>query len=164
MELTIRKTTISDLPRLKEIFAYARQFMKATNNPNQWADNYPSEELLREDIESGDSYVCVVEGKTVATFLLRGGVDPTYNEIAGEGWLNDEPYGTIHRIASDGSVKGILHTAVLFALQQYSNIRIDTHRDNVVMQKSITKEGFKYCGVIRCWSGSERNAYHLVSA
>lgn len=77
----------------------------------------------------------------MATFVLRGGIDPTYNIIYEGKWLNDKPYATIHRIASTGEIKGIMHIAMQFALQQYDNIRIDTHHDNMVMQHLIEKKG-----------------------
>lgn len=160
--LTIRKSTIADIPRMREIFTHARQFMIETGNPNQWVGDYPSEEFLRDDIKSGDSYVCISGRKIVATFLLRGGIDTTYNTIYEGNWLNDAPYATIHRIASDGSIKGILHTVIKYAYLKYNNIRIDTHRDNKVMQNAIQKEGFTYCGIIHCWSGDERLAYQLI--
>ncbi len=155
----IRKSTIEDIPRLLQIFAIAREFMAQTGNPHQWDENYPAETLLRDDICSGDSYVCIHEGRIVGTFVLRGGVDPTYDVIHEGAWLNDLPYATIHRIASSGEVNGIMHQAMQFALQNYRNIRIDTHRDNTVIQTILHKEGFIYCGVIHCWNGSERLAY-----
>lgn len=161
--LNIRQTIAEDIPRLNEIFAAARKFMAETGNPGQWADNYPGEQLLREDIASGDSYVVLHGGHIVATFLLRGGADPTYDVIYDGKWPGDTPYATIHRIAGDGSVKGILHLAMGFALQKYDVIRIDTHRDNKVMQGAILKEGFEYCGIIRCWSGGERLAYQYTA-
>lgn len=55
-----------------------------------------------------------------------------------------------------------MHIAMQFALQQYDNIRIDTHHDNMVMQHLIEKEGFKYCGIIYCWSGDERVAFQFT--
>lgn len=158
----IRQTTIADIPKLREIFAIARQFMANTGNPSQWVDGYPSDEQLTQDIESGDSYVVEKNEKVVATFVLRGGIDPTYNIIYEGKWLNDKPYATIHRIASTGEIKGIMHIAMQFAQQQYDNIRIDTHRDNIVMQHLIEKEGFKYCGIIYCWSGDERVAFQFT--
>lgn len=157
----IRKATNEDIPRLKEIFAIARKFMKETGNANQWAKDYPSDELIQKDIESGDCHVVVNDNKIVATFVLRSGIDPTYNNIYDGEWLNKRPYATIHRIASSGETKGIMHLAMQFAEQHFNDIRIDTHRDNHVMQKQILKEGFKYCGIIRCWNGSERLAYQL---
>lgn len=157
--LTIRQTTLADIERLQDVFAEARRFMVATGNPNQWAPTYPSDEQLARDIESGDSYVCLHEGRIVATFLLRGGVDPAYDVIYDGQWTNDNPYATIHRIASTGEVKGIFATAMRFALERYQTLRIDTHRDNRVMQHLVERAGFRYCGIIHCWNGDERLAY-----
>jgi len=39
------------------------------------------------------------------------------------------------------------------------HLRIDTHRDNKIMQHNLTKHGFSYCGVIYLASGDERLAY-----
>lgn len=136
--------------------------MSATGNPNQWADSYPSAELLMQDIESGDSYVMTHEGRIIATFVLRGGTDPTYDKIYDGQWMDNNPYATIHRIASSGEKAGMMHLAMQYALSQYDTIRIDTHRDNVVMQKAIAREGFRYCGIIHCWSGAERLAYQYT--
>ena len=61
-----------------------------------------------------------------------------------------------HRIASSGEIKGIFNTAMEYALQHYDTIRIDTHRDNKVMQKAIVKFGFEYCGIIHCWRSASR--------
>ena len=158
--VSIRHTRVEDIPRLQALFSHARSFMLETGNPSQWTAAYPSEELLRKDIGSRDSYVVEDEKQTViATFVLRCGIDPTYDVIYEGRWLNDAPYATIHRIASDGTRKGILNLAMQFALLNYNNIRIDTHRDNQVMRNAITKEGFVYCGVIHCWNGDERVAY-----
>ena len=157
--ITIRKTVAADIPRLQEIFAIARTFMAETGNPHQWAADYPSLALLQQDIQSADSYVCACEGKIVGTFVLRGGEDPTYTKIYGGEWLSDQPYATIHRIASSREVKGIFQTVLRYALQHFDAIRIDTHADNKVMQQAVLKAGFQYCGIIHCWNGTERLAY-----
>ena len=157
--IIIRQASKQDISRLHEIFAHARQFMKQTGNPNQWAEDYPSTALLEQDIESGDCFVCMLGEEVVASFVLRPGDDPTYTNIYEGAWLNDAPYATIHRIASLGKVRGIMHRAMLFAKERYKSIRIDTHRDNMVMQRAILREGFVYCGIIHCWNGNERLAY-----
>ena len=162
--ITIRKSKPEDLPRLMEIFAHARSFMVSTGNPDQWAEDYPGRELLLKDIGSSDSYVVMVGSAVVATFVLRAGDDPTYSVIYDGEWPDDGPYATIHRIASDGSRKGILHLVMKFALERFSSIRIDTHRDNRVMRAAILREGFRYCGIIRCWNGTERLAYQYGPA
>ncbi len=162
--LVIRQAVAEDIPRLLEIFDFARRFMQETGNPHQWTADYPGEALLRSDIESGDSYVCLSEEKIVGTFVLRGGDDPTYGVIYDGAWPNPLPYATIHRMAGSGEAKGIMHLAMQFALQHYDAIRIDTHRDNTVMQSAIRKEGFRYCGIIHCRDGSERLAFQFTKA
>lgn len=160
--LSIRKSALDDIPEMLEIFAAARRFMAGTGNPNQWTEDYPGEELLKSDIASGDSHVILSEGRIVATFVLRPGNDPTYDIIHDGNWPDDLPYATIHRIASRGERKGMLHAAMQYALERYSAIRIDTHRDNTVMRNAIAKEGFTYCGIIHCWNGTERLAYQFT--
>ena len=57
--MRIRKTTEADFDRVMEIYAYARDFMARTGNPNQWGPtNWPPEALIHNDIQEGDSSVC----------------------------------------------------------------------------------------------------------
>ena len=132
--------------------------MRLTGNPNQWWDYHPAESILREDIPKKQLYVIESEGIIGGVFAYIQGADPTYLEIEGGSWLNDEPYGVIHRIASDGS-GGILKAAVEFAAGHVDYLRIDTHADNHVMQKAVRKQGFRYCGIIYIADGTPRLAY-----
>lgn len=159
--MEIRKTTTEDISTLQDIFTRARLFMISTGNTNQWAHDYPSEQMLTEDIINNNSYVIIKNNTIVGTFVLAGGNDPTYSKIYQGAWKNHNPYATIHRIASNGTTKGIFTAALNYALQQYNTIRIDTHRDNKVMQHCLEKNGFEYCGIIHCWNGDERLAYQL---
>lgn len=159
--MEIRLATEEDIPRMQEIFRHARKFMADKGNPNQWTEGYPAEELIREDIAHGDCFVCLSEGRTVATFVLRSGVDPTYTVIYDGQWPDNRPYATIHRIASGGDRHGIFHHIIRFALTRYDTLRIDTHQDNAPMRHAIAKKGFTYCGLIHCWNGDERLAFHL---
>jgi len=161
--MKIRKSTVADLPRMMEIYAYARDFMAATGNPHQWGDaQNPRLEVLEQDIEDGVGYVVEHEDCIVGAFAFIIGEDDTYGYIEDGAWLNDEPYGTIHRIAGDGSSKGVLKTAVEFGAEMINNLRIDTHHDNVVMQNAIKKCGFEECGVIYVADGSPRIAYQKI--
>jgi len=91
-------------------------------------------------------------------FYFYIGEDPTYGEIEDGAWHYDATYGTIHRIASDGS-GGILRTAVDFCAGLIDHIRIDTHHDNLVMQNAVAKLGFERSGIIHLANGSPRIAY-----
>ncbi len=157
-ELIIRKSVAGDLERMLAIYEKAKAFMANTGNPTQWGDSYPSVELLRRDIAEGISHVVVSDNKIVGTFVFIIGDEPTYSEIEGE-WINDEPYGTIHRIASDGSVRGIADFCLKYCFGIIGNIRIDTHNDNNVMLKWIKRSGFIYCGIIHVADGSPRLAF-----
>ena len=150
--MEIRKSTLEDLPRIMEIYAYAREFMVRTGNPNQWGPtNWPPEELIHDDIRDGNSYVCVNdEEKVIGSFFFIHGkdIEPTYKEITDGAWLDDSPYGVVHRIAGDGSEKGIGAFCINWAFDQCGHLRIDTHGDNYVMQKLLEKLGFVRCGII----------------
>lgn len=88
--------------------------------------------------------------------------DPTYMRIYDGDWINDSCYGVVHRITSTGNVKGAASFCLNWALEQCGNIRIDTHRDNIVMQHLLDKNGFKYCGIVYVEDGTERIAYQKV--
>ncbi len=161
MEYTVRQAEKNDLPRIGEIYAYARNFMAENGNPSQWGNQYPPRDQLAEDIEAGDLYV-ISQGRDIhGVFYFRLGEDPTYKIIWDGAWGSDATYGTIHRIAGDGS-GGILGTAVAFAKEKCSYLRIDTHEDNLVMQRALQKQGFQRRGMIRIADGSPRIAYDLL--
>ena len=159
--MVIERARYEDLDEIQEIYKWARDFMRRTGNPNQWKDNKPILGDLENDIEKGDLYLVKNEGLLVGAFALIIGEDPTYKVVYGGRWLNDEPYGTIHRIAANGKAKGVFEEAIRFALTKTRNVRIDTHEDNKVMQAKLEKAGFVYCGIIHLMNGDERLAYHL---
>lgn len=146
--MEIRKAKLEDLDSILSIYDTARAFMKSYGNATQWGDAWPPKEVIISDIEEGNGYVVVGKDDLPhAVFALIFDKDPNYESIDGA-WLNDEPYAVIHRIASDGSVKGILSMAVDYASHYIKNIRIDTHQDNSPMLRAIKKCGFVYCGGI----------------
>ena len=149
LDILIRHSTPEDLERMLQIYDHARRFMRETGNPNQWI-LYPERELLEADIRCGNSYVVCTGDEICGTFVYRIGEDESYKVIEQGQWLNDETYGTIHRIASDGTQRGILKAVVEFAKQSCPNIRIDTHEQNCVMRSALEKLGFVYCGIIYC--------------
>lgn len=161
--MEIRKSTMDDLAEMQRIYAIAREFMKKTGNPNQWRDDKPRESDLINDIEKGNSYLVLSDGEIVGVFSMIPGRDPTYGYIEAGSWLNDEPYVTIHRIASSGRKSGVFSAAIDYALSVCNNVRIDTHKDNKVMQHLTEKKGFVRCGIIYLEDGDSRIAYHLAA-
>ena len=149
--MIIRHSEERDFERMMEIYAYARQFMADHGNPFQWGPtNWPPADLLKQDIASGKSYVCEHEGRVIATFYFEQGkdIDPTYLKIEEGSWADDSSYGVVHRLASDGSVKGTGAFCLDWAFSQCGHMRVDTHGDNTVMQNLLTKLGFERRGTI----------------
>ena len=158
-DFQIESTTVNDLDQVMKIYDQARLFMRENNNHEQWINGYPSREIILEDMAKGHSYVIKKNNAILAVFTFINDKDETYDYIEGS-WLNNERYGVIHRIASARLEKGMLNVAVNFAFNFANNVRIDTHEDNIVMQKTLEKEGFSKCGVIYLKDGNPRFAYH----
>lgn len=159
--MIVRPAILNDMSIILDIYATARNFMRNTGNADQWKNIYPPKDLLEKDIENGNLYVVCEDSEIHSVFAFIPGVDPTYNEIDGA-WLNDKPYAAIHRVASAGKKKGMLHECVNYALQHSDNIKIDTHHDNKVMQHQLEKEGFVRCGIIKLENGEPRIAYQKL--
>lgn len=154
----IRPAQRKDLDRILEIYSYAKKFMADTGNPTQWAGSYPQRELLEEDIANQGLYVVTEAEKICGVFYFVIGPDSTYAVIENGTWHSDETYGTIHRIAGNGT-GGVFGAALEFCRGRIGYLRIDTHEDNKVMQHVVTKHGFKPCGIIYTDDGTPRIAF-----
>lgn len=156
----VRPASMMDLPRILAVYDAARIYMRNSGNPHQWGDSgYPERELLEEDIKKGHLFVIEEDGTVRGVFAFMLGADPTYGYIEDGRWPNDQPYGTIHRIASDGKTRGIFAKAFAFAKTRADEIRVDTHKDNKTMQHVVEKQGFIRCGIIYLENGDPRIAY-----
>ena len=154
----IRPAQLEDLDEILKIYEFAKKFMADTGNPTQWAGNYPQRELLEEDIANQGLFVVTEAEKICGVFYFVIGPDPTYAIIENGSWHSDQTYGTIHRIAGNGT-GGVFGAALDFCRSQMDYLRIDTHEDNKVMQHVVTKHGFKPCGIIYTDDGTPRIAY-----
>ena len=138
----------------------ARQIMRSSGNMHQWVNGYPSEAVITADMEQRVGYVIEEDGRVVAYFAFIPSPEPTYAYIYEGQWLDDEkPYHVIHRIGSYADVHHVFDDIMDYCFARDPNIRIDTHRDNTIMQHNILKHGFTYCGIIYLLSGDERLAY-----
>lgn len=158
--MDIKIATMEDLEKILSIYEQAREFMRKTNNPDQWGTNRPQYESVVTDIKLKRMYTIWDENEIIGVFSLYD-YDKDYEQLDGK-WLNTEPYVAIHKIASTGKRGGIFNTALEFAKTKSNNIRIDTHKFNKIMQLNIKRNGFKYIGLVYIEGKYERLAYHLV--
>lgn len=173
--MNIRKAITAELPRIAEIYAAAREFMRRTGNVQQWGGAYPSEETVREDIEKERLYVCEEDGELLGVFCYFFGEEPTYREIFDGAWLDGpdaenavpgssaaaEQYGVMHRVAvaEHAHGRGVAAACFDFCLDRCCELRIDTHRDNIPMQRALARAGFSRRGIIYLANGDERIAF-----
>ena len=166
--MKFRQAKISDLDQIVEIIELSKKYLKETK-VDQWQDGYPAKEDLRRDIESGNSYVLTNKDEIVATTVISLDGESTYNSIFNGEWITNEDYIVMHRVAVHDKYKGkgifkeLIKEAEILALNKgISSIKIDTHRDNISMQRAVVKNDFKKCGIIYLEDGSERIAFEKV--
>ena len=158
------------MAEIMKVMDAAKKIMRSSGNIRQWTDGYPSEAVITADMETHGGFVIEEgdgehqsPGKVVGYFAFLKSPEPTYARIYEGKWLDDEePYHVVHRIASYPDAHGIFSSIMDFCFSLDPNIRIDTHRDNHIMQHNIAKHGFAYCGIIYLANGDERLAYQRL--
>lgn len=160
--MQIRRSTPSDITAIGEIYSAAKKFMRENGNPNQWSENGPDENSALSDSERGIGYVCEDGGEIVAVFAFEIGREPTYDKIYGGEWLSDEPYAYMHRVAVKKHGQGIIDFCFNECFKLHPNLKIDTHRDNIPMQRVLKRCDFRECGIIYLENGDERLAFQKI--
>lgn len=156
---TIKRATANDIQTVLQLIDSGRKIMIASGNTHQWDENHPAREQIDNDIAHGDSYLLYENGLPIATWAFVSSPEPTYANIYNGAWLNEKPYHVIHRVASLPCYHGVLKDLLDWCFSKDCNIRIDTHRDNTIMQHCLIKYGFTYCGIILLQNSNERLAY-----
>ena len=136
--------------------------MKESGNPTQWGDSYPPRKMVEDDIRLGRSSVVTENGVVCGVFVFLIGNDPTYAVIEDGTWLNDAPYGVVHRAAGSPNHRGILNSIMAYCEAQVDNLRVDTHSNNHTMHHLLQKLGFQTCGTIYADDGTPRIAYQKI--
>lgn len=166
--MQFRKSIKSDIDEIMKIIKQAQNYFKE-NGIDQWQNNYPSTDTINNDIDNGVSYVLLKDDKIVGTTVISFDGESTYNSIYDGRWLSDEEYAVIHRIAVNNDYKGMsLSSKIIEYAEEICrernviSIKVDTHKDNISMQKLLEKNNFKYCGKITLVDGAERIAFEKI--
>ena len=144
MSRIIREARPTDMAEIMKVMDAAKGIMRQSGNRN-------------------GGYIIEDSDKIVGYFAFLPSPEPTYRKIYDGEWLDDtQPYHVVHRIASYPDVHGIFNSIMDFCFSHDTNIRIDTHHDNKIMQHNILKHGFTYCGIIYLLTGDKRLAYQRI--
>jgi len=167
----LRKSTPKDIPAMMEIVRQAQAALKA-DGVDQWQNNYPNIETIRQDMDRGYAYVLTENETVIAMVTIIFNDEPTYDQIYEGEWLSRGEFVVVHRIAVENGYKKkgiascILGEVEKMAVQEnISSFKIDTHKDNIPMRRTLEKNGFTCCGRIVLRDGNSRVAYEkLLSA
>lgn len=166
--MELRKSRKDDLKYIIEIINEAKEFLRESKI-DQWQQGYPNEEVILRDIENQHAYVLEDNNKIIGTVALAFDKEKTYDLIYDGKWISNNEYAVIHRIAASRryNIKGT-GTEIIKSIEKIckdkgiKSIKIDTHEENLVMQKLLNKNDFKYCGVIYLEDKAKRVAFEKV--
>lgn len=165
--MEIRLSQDHDLQAIMTLVHQAQTYFK-NSHIDQWQDGYPHESDILSDIRKEHSYV-LIDDRVIATMYFAIEDEPSYQTIEGKWQTCQQPYAVIHRIVVDENYKGqslakcLLDYAVLQCQKQHiQSIRIDTHHDNLSMQRFLTKNHFIACGGIILSSGAPRIGFEKI--
>ena len=143
----LRKTKIEELECVLEIIEDGREFLRQ-QGINQWQYGSPCRETIINDINKKTSYVYKKSGVIVATAMLTS-YDEDYENYSSV-WLENSSYLAVHRLATSkklrnqGIAREFMESIYFFAKSQNIKfLRIDTHLDNKIMRKFLSRFGFK---------------------
>lgn len=163
-----RKARENDLIGIMNVIKEAIEYLKE-QGVDQWQDGYPNENNILADIKISESYVFELSGEIVATGYLSFEEEETYKIIDKGQWLSDEPYGVLHRTAVSKKARNTSIAKKFFEEfeqlvkdKNIKSIKIDTHGENIPMQKFLKKLGYIYCGIIYLEDGRERVAFEKI--
>ena len=166
--MQIRKAIPADADSIMHIFRQAQASLQR-QGVNQWQNGYPNPEIVDRDIASGNGLVCIMNSLVCAAFVLSFDYEDTYDSIYEGHWLSTGQSGVLHRMAIGDAYKGqglgtamISHAKQICLSREIHSIKVDTHRDNIPMQKLLGKNRFRYCGIIYLADGQERLAFEKV--
>ena len=169
--MNIELVILDDLNKLMDIYDLARVRMVNEGNLTQWDNREVFKTEIIDYINKKILYKVIENDEIVGYFAYIYEIEHAYEVIDGK-WLNQDKYITIHKIASKYNNKGIGGFIIKYVIDRCKNegiynIKIDTHKNNLSMNKFLTNKGFINCGVISLTLDfndeySLLNAYQLV--
>lgn len=146
----IREAIYNDLEVIASLAKVVRGDM-VSKGLNQWVGDYPNIDNFRSDLDKGGLFVLVEADKIVGSCSILKENDIAYKEVV---W-NGKNALVIHRILIDPTYqgKGFGKEMVNFAYKKvlnegYDSLKIDTHPDNIKMQKMLKGLSFEFRGYL----------------
>jgi len=142
----IRKATLSDLPYILNIIKNCTNHM-INNKIFQWNENYPSKEILKNDIKSNNLYLIEKNKKTIGCVMKSEKQSKVYKKVK---WITENKKNLyVHRLAVDPKYQGKGYGIKLMDFiernafkKNFISIRLDTFSKNKRNVKFYKKRGY----------------------
>lgn len=157
----IRLAINEEIQAISELAKIVRTDMW-NNGLEQWTGNYPAYENFYQDYTNKGLYVLVKDGLIIGSVSIFVENEVAYHEVV---WEKDKSL-VVHRIIVDPAKQGqgygkqLIEFALAMAKQGgFGSVKIDTHPDNLKMQKLLKSMNFSYRGYL---SSINRLAFEKV--
>ena len=161
----MRRAVPGDYEQAWAAIVYAKHTMLEAGR-HQWTEEYPSPEIIRADIESGNAYVLTVGGDVAAYGAVVINGEPEYANLHDGTWLTDGDYFVVHRMAVAEKFRGMGMAKRFMQGVEYlcdmvciPSIKVDTNHDNVEMLRMLPELGYVRCGRIEYKVSGTRIAF-----
>jgi|AGTN01.3.fsa_nt_gi Acetyltransferases len=151
MDTVFRPATVSDADAAGELFAQAIAHMRQ-NGIEQWDEIYPSEAVLRADIEGGEMHVLTRGGELLSAVVINARQDAEY---AGGDWRCGDNAAVIHRLCvhpkfqRQGIARATMrHAERLISGWGYGCIRLDAFTQNPYALRLYESLGYRKAGEV----------------
>jgi len=159
----IRRAKILEIPEIL-VLTKACALDMISRGIYQWNEHYPSETILREDIQTGRLYLRVKKNEIIGLIALCEDKDPEYNTVK---WFTPDGKNLyVHRLAvhpqhqGSGYARELMDFAEAYASEKgYISIRLDTFSKNPRNQRFYEKRGYKRVGEIYLLKQSQHPFY-----
>jgi GNAT superfamily N-acetyltransferase len=148
--MRIEKINLTDLTNVINIYNDVIKNM-INNKIFQWDEKYPSEIILKEDIEKEQMYAGILNNEIVSLFVLNKEFDKEYLEAKWEYRNND--FIILHRLCVNVKYQNMgIGTKTMKMIEEYvkkngiKSIRLDTFSENPYSLKMYNKLGYKKVG------------------
>lgn len=163
--IEIKHATANDIPAILDICDDARQFQREIGFC-QWADGYPSEEVIAADIAASKGFLITADSNIIGYCVIDTNGDKEYDSRK-DIWADKEPYAAIHRLALARNARGKGYSKpIIENILNYVAglgimcVKIDTGTANIPMQRLLASTGFDCLGKYT-FTWGERLAYYL---
>ena len=155
--MEIIRATEQELDELLAFYRHVADTMEGKQIRHWHWGRYPTEEMIREDVQKGELYVLRTDGEITAAVGVVFGQEEAYNALHWTGGVNP---GSFHRLAVHPAMQGAgLGGIVLDDVQQLLRrngcdcVRCDTSENNGPALRFYEKLGFRRCGKMH-WEDS----------